>query len=547
MTMMTQPASTARPTCAAPNPDASYVLALDSGTTSVRAILFDAQGTPVAQASQPITQHYPRPGWVEHDPREILARQIATISEVQFASGIHSERIAAVGITNQRETVVVWDRRSGEPICNAPCWQCRRTEPLIAELRERGLGPTIAAKTGLVLDPYFSASKLAWVLDNVPGARERAERGELLFGTVDSWLIWNLTGGAAAGADESLAGARAGGGTPTTGASSSEAGPVHATDRTNASRTMLYNIHTLDWDDELLELFGIPRAMLPRVCASTDDYGRVSADIMAARPPITGVAGDQQASLFGHGCFEAGQVKATYGTGCFVLMNTGHEPATSKNGLVTTIAATPAGAPVAYALEGSVFNAGSVVQWLRDEMDLVRTAEETETLALSVRDTAGVYVVPAFTGLGAPWWDADARGLVCGLTRGCSRAHFVRAALESIAYQTCDVIEAMLRDFPDSGGALSRLAVDGGGSINRFTMQWQADLLGCPVERPRTSEATALGAAYLAGLGVGFWSGLDELRANAGEPAARFEPTLDEGTRAARLAGWYEALRRARS
>ena len=502
---------------------ASYVLALDSGTTSVRAILFDAHGTPVAQASQPITQHYPQPGWVEHDPREILARQIATISEVQFASGIHSERIAAVGITNQRETVVVWDRRTGEPVCNALCWQCRRTEPRIAELRERGLAPTIAAKTGLVLDPYFSASKLAWVLDNVPGARERAERGELLFGTVDSWLIWNLTGGAQACGT-----------------------PVHATDRTNASRTMLYNIHELDWDDELLELFGVPRSMLPRVLASTDDYGRVSADIMPACPPITGVAGDQQASLFGHGCFEAGYVKATYGTGCFVLMNTGEVPARSENGLVTTVAATPAGAPVRYALEGSVFNAGSVVQWLRDEMDLVRTAEETEALAASVSDTAGVYVVPAFTGLGAPWWDADARGVVCGLTRGCSKAHFVRAALESIAYQTHDVIEAMRRDFPDAG-ALAHLAVDGGGSMNGFTMQWQADLLGCPVVRPRTCEATALGAAYLAGLGVGFWRDLDELRANAGEPAARFEPAMGEALRAERLAGWYAALRRARS
>lgn len=526
--------STAAISCEADTP---YVLALDSGTTSVRAILFDAHGTPVAQASQPITQHYPRPGWVEHDPREILARQIATISEVQFASGIHSERIAAVGITNQRETVVVWDRRTGEPICNALCWQCRRTEPLIAGLRERGLVPMIAAKTGLVLDPYFSASKLAWVLDNVPGARARAERGELLFGTVDSWLIWNLTGGAAA-ADGTIAGGRAVG-------TRGDAAPVHATDRTNASRTMLYNIHTLDWDDELLELFDIPRALLPRVGASSDDYGRVSADIMAARPPITGVAGDQQASLFGHGCFDAGQVKATYGTGCFVLMNTGVAPATSENGLVTTIAATPAGAPVAYALEGSVFNAGSVVQWLRDEMDLVRTAEETEELALSVPDAAGVYVVPAFTGLGAPWWDAEARGVVCGLTRGCSRAHFVRAALESIAYQTHDVIEAMHRDFPDAG-ALTQLAVDGGGSVNRFTMQCQADLLGCPVVRPRTSEATALGAAYLAGLGVGAWGGLDELRANAGEPAARFEPAMGEALRAERLAGWYAALGRAR-
>lgn len=525
-------------------PDAgSYVLALDSGTTSVRAILFDAQGTPVAQASRPITQIYPQPGWVEHDPREILAKQIATISEVQFASGIHSDRIAAVGITNQRETVVVWDRRTGEPVCNAPCWQCRRTEPLIARLRERGLADAIAAKTGLVLDPYFSASKLAWILENVPGARSRAERGELLFGTVDSWLVWNLTGGAgasagaAAGAPGTRGGRRGGCGA---------SGATHATDCTNASRTMLYNIHDLEWDEGLLELFGIPAAMLPRVLASTDDYGRVAPDIMPACPPITGVAGDQQASLFGHRCFSAGDVKATYGTGCFVLMNTGEAPARSSHGLVTTVAASPAGEPVSYALEGSVFNAGSVVQWLRDEMGLVRTAEQTEELALSVSDTAGVYVVPAFTGLGAPWWDANARGVVCGLTRGCSRAHFVRAALEGIAYQTLDVIEAMRLDFPDAG-PLTRLAVDGGGSMNHFTMQWQADLLGCPVVRPATTEVTALGAAFLAGLGVGFWDGLAHLPASAGTTAARFEPAMGADERAAHLAGWYDALRRARS
>ena len=490
----------------------SYVLALDSGTTSVRSILFDAHGTPVAQASQPITQHYPHPGWVEHDAREILAKQVSTISEVQFASGIHSERIACVGITNQRETVVVWDRATGEPVMNAIVWQCRRTEPLIASLRERGLTDFVAERTGLVLDPYFSASKLAWVLDNVPGARARAEAGELLFGTVDTWLVWNLTHG-----------------------------EVHATDRTNASRTMLFNIHTLTWDDDLLELFGVPRAMLPEVLPSCADFGRVGGDVMLARPPIRGVAGDQQASLFGHCCFDPGQAKATYGTGCFMLMNTGREPVRSANGLVTTVAASPAG-EVAYALEGSVFSAGSVVQWLRDELGLIHDASETERLALSVPDTAGAYVVPAFTGLGAPWWDADARGVICGLTRGCTRAHLVRAALESICYQVLDVLEAMRRDFPC---ALPALAVDGGGSRNRFTMQWQADVLGCPVARPRTAETTALGAAYLAGLGQGVWGDVDELRAMHAT-SARFEPHMGADERAHALAGWYEALRRAR-
>lgn len=491
----------------------SYILALDSGTTSVRSIIFDAHGTPVAQASQPITQHYPRPGWVEHDAMEILAKQVSTISEVQFASGIHSDRIAAVGITNQRETVVVWERATGHPICNAVVWQCRRTEPLIAQMRKAGLEDLIQEKTGLVLDPYFSASKISWILDNVPDARRRAEAGELLCGTVDSWLIWNLTHGA-----------------------------VHACDRTNASRTMLYNIHCLSWDDELLGMFGIPRAMLPEVKPSIADYGRVGDDIMHARPPIMGVAGDQQASLFGHCCFAPGQAKATYGTGCFMLMNTGAQAVRSANGLVTTVAASPDNS-VAYALEGSVFNAGSVVQWLRDELGLIHDAGETEQLALSVPDTAGAYLVPAFTGLGAPWWDADARGTICGLTRGCTRAHLVRAALESVAYQAFDVLEAMRRDFPCEMGAL---AVDGGGSLNAFTMQWQANMLGCPVLRPKTCETTALGAAYLAGLGAGFWKDAEELRGN-NAVAARFAPDIPEGLRQERLNGWYEALRRARS
>ena len=486
----------------------TYILALDSGTTSVRAILFDAQGTPVAQASQPITQHYPRPGWVEHDPREILAKQVSTISEVQYASGIHSNRIAAVGITNQRETTVVWDRITGEPVYNAICWQCRRTEPLIDALCQRGLAQTITNKTGLIPDPYFSASKIAWILENVEGARARAEAGDLLFGTVDTWLIWNLTNG-----------------------------QIHATDRTNASRTMIFNIHELAWDQGLLDLFGIPAAMLPEVLPSIADYGTVSTEVMSNPTPISGVAGDQQASLFGHRCFSPGEVKSTYGTGCFILMNTGETPVASKNGLITTIAATADSKP-AYALEGSVFNAGSVVQWLRDEMQLIATPAETEPIALSVPDTNGVYMVPAFTGLGAPWWDASARGVITGITRGCTRAHIVRAALESIAYQVCDVVAAMEED---SGCRVTKLAVDGGGSMNGFTMQWQANMLDCMVERPATSETTALGAAYLAGLGVGYWSDLATEGGHA-PGAAAYVSEMDAKTRGELQQAWKTAL-----
>ena len=487
-----------------------YVMAVDSGTTSVRTILFDHAGNVVACAQQPLTQHYPEPGWVEHDATEILAKQVATIAEVQFASGIHSDRIRAVGITNQRETCVVWNRHTGEPVHNAICWQCRRTAPAIEELVRAGKADMIREKTGLVADPYFSASKIAWILDNVDGARAAAEAGDLLFGTVDTWLVWNLTAGA-----------------------------VHATDRTNASRTMLYNIHDLCWDDELLDLFGIPARMLPEVLPSSADYGRVMGEVMSRRPPITGVAGDQQASLFGHCCFEAGSVKATYGTGCLILMNTGEAAVTSSNGLLTTIAATADGS-VAYALEGSVFNAGSVVQWLRDELRIIESASETEGLAESVPDTGGVFLVPAFTGLGAPWWDADARGLICGITRGTNRAHIVRAALESEAYQVADILGAMRQD---SGVAPVLLAVDGGGSLNGFTMGMQADLLGCPVVRPSTSETTALGAAYLAGLATGYWSGIDDLRANVAH-AARFEPSMDAASRAAALDAWHAALAR---
>lgn len=484
------------------------VLALDSGTTSVRAVLFDHGGRAVAQASQPISQSYPRPGWVELDAREILAKQVSVIAQVQYAGGPRTPRIEAVGIANQRETAVVWDRRTGEPVCGAICWQCRRTEPMMEELARRGLGEAVAERTGLVLDPYFTASKVAWILDNVPGARRRAENGELLMGTVDSWLVWNLTGGEA-----------------------------HATDRTNASRTMLYDIHGQRWDSWLLDLFGIPESMLPEVKPSICRYGRVASDILSSRPPIYGVAGDQQASLFGQRCFEAGEVKATYGTGCFVLMNTGAKAAASKSGLLTTVTAT-AGDRAGYALEGSVFNAGSAVQWLCDGLGLADSAQDTERIARSVSDTGGVYMVPALTGLGAPWWDPSARGLLCGLTRGTTRSQVVRAVLEGVAYRVYDVAEAMCRD---AGTGIGHLVADGGVSRNAFVMQRQADLLGCRVLRSSCQESTALGAAYLAGLGCGYWSGLDELRSHASYDAL-YEPQEPPESRQADLDGWHAAL-----
>lgn len=495
------------------HPDGPYVLALDSGTTSVRAIIFDAKGQPVAQASQPIEQHYPHPGWVEHDATEILAKQASVISEVQYASSIHSDRIAAVGITNQRETIVVWDRHTGIPVANAICWQCRRTESDVERLRRPEVARLIRYKTGLVPDPYFSATKIAWILDNVFGARERAEAGDLLCGTIDTWLIWNFTNG-----------------------------EVHATDRTNASRTMLYNIRELRWDSELLELFNIPESMLPSVLPSSAHYGRVNAELMSMSPPVCGVAGDQQASLFGHCCFDPGDIKATYGTGCFILMNTGSNPVESDNGLITTIAATGDGS-VEYALEGSVFNAGSVVQWLCDELGLIESAQEAERVALSVPDTAGVYMVPAFTGLGAPWWDAGARGVICGLTRGSNRAHIVRAALEGIAFQVYDVIDAICKD---SKCPPSYMAVDGGGSMNGFTMQHQADLLGFPLVRPVNSEVTALGAAYLAGLASGIWESPSALKAQACR-GTQFSPSIANSDRLAALRAWKAALARSLS
>ena len=491
--------------------DQGCILALDAGTTSVRAILFDEFGHKVASAQRPLTMRYPRPGWVEQDPVEILSAQIACMIEVQYKSGIHSDRIRSVGITNQRETVVVWERASGQPIYNAVVWQCRRTAPEIERIVGEGHGPHIREVTGLVPDAYFSASKISWILDNVEGARELADTGGLLCGTVDSWLVYNLTGGL-----------------------------VHATDFTNASRTMLFDIRRLTWDDGLLELFNIPRAMLPDPRPSAGDFGRVSPDIMTFTPPITGVAGDQQASLFGHGCFEAGSVKNTYGTGCFMLMNTGPELIESSHGLLSTIGVAEGGR-VDYALEGSVFQAGSVVQWLRDELGIIESAEETCALAQSVPDTGGCYIVPAFTGLGAPWWSPDARGLVCGITRGTSRAKLVRAALESMAFQTYDVLKAMEGD---SGHTLAQLAVDGGGANNDFVVQFQADLLGIDVVRAPTAESTALGVAYLAGLGSGFWADRDEI-ASLAEEGRHTAPQMDAPTRERLLGEWHEAVGRA--
>ena len=488
-----------------------YIMALDSGTTSVRAILFDEFGAKVAQAQRSISIRYPQSGWVEQDPIEILSRQIACMIEVQFKSGIHSDRIKAVGITNQRETVVVWDRKTGQPIYNAVVWQCRRTASMVEEIAaQEGAFDLIRSKTGLIPDAYFSATKIAWILDNVDGAREMAETGELMCGTIDTWLIYNLTHGV-----------------------------VHATDYTNASRTMLFNIHTLDWDDELCELFRVPRIMLPEPRPSSGSFGRVSSDVMTNHPPIAGVAGDQQASLYGHCCFEPGSVKNTYGTGCFMLMNTGDDAVTSMNGLLTTIGIAEGG-KVDYALEGSVFQAGSTIQWIRDELGLVEHAAETCAISQSVPDTGGCYVVPAFTGLGAPWWDSNARGVICGLTRDTDRARLVRAACESMAYQTYDILKAMEAD---SGNTLTSLEVDGGASNNEFIMQFQADLLGIPVDRCEMDETTALGAAYLAGLAVGFWEDREEL-ISMRSISASYQPQMDEETRDALLAGWHEAVKR---
>ena len=490
-----------------------YVIALDQGTTSSRAALIDRAGRMVDVVQRPFQQIFPQPGWVEHNPQEILFSQLGSCTELIARHGLAAADVAAIGIDNQRETTIVWDPATGAPVCNAIVWQCRRT----AEMVERICGApevreTVRAKTGLLPDAYFSASKIAWILENVPDARERAEAGELLFGTVDTWLVWVLTGGL-----------------------------VHATDPTNASRTMLYNIHEGRWDEELLALFGIPASMMPEVRPSSGIFGETSYPGLPAGIPIMGVAGDQQAALFGQCCFAPGEAKNTYGTGCFMLLNTGSEARTSEHGLVTTIAAAPPDAPATqYALEGSVFVAGALIQWLRDELGIIRTAAETEALARSVPDTGGVYIVPAFTGLGAPWWKPDARGAILGLTRGTSRAHIARAALEALAYQISDLADAMAAD---AGGALEVLNVDGGASANDFLMQFQADLLGRELRRPANTETTSLGAAYLAGLASGFWSGTDELR-GLRETDDVFRRTMDPSRVDVLLAGWHDAVRR---
>ena len=486
-----------------------YIMSLDAGTTSNRCIIFDHEGQIRASAQQEFPQYYPHPGWVEHNADEIWSTQLAVIHQAMEQGSISAAEIAAIGITNQRETTIVWDKSTGEPVCPAIVWQCRRTAEYCDELRQRGFADIIRRKTGLVLDAYFSATKLKWILDNVPGAREKAESGLLLFGTVDSWLIWKLTGG-----------------------------KVHATDYSNASRTMLFDIHRLCWDEELLTLMGIPAAMLPEVRPTSGVFGETDPALLGAAVPIAGAAGDQQAALFGQSCFNPGDAKNTYGTGCFLLLNTGAQPVDSTNGLITTIAWGMEG-KITYALEGSIFTAGAAVQWLRDELGLISSASETESLARAVPDTNGCYVVPAFTGLGAPYWDAYARGIICGLTRGVSKNHLVRATLESIAYQVCDVVAAMSADanLPFSG-----LRVDGGASANDFLMQAQADLLGIPVLRPDSVESTALGAAYLAGLGVGFWRSRESLSPVS---LTTFAPSITPEERQNRLGGWRLAVKRA--
>jgi len=488
-----------------------YLLALDQGTTSSRAIVFDFSGKPVAMAQQEFTQHFPQPGWVEHDPLEIWQSQLQVAREAIQRAGIQASEVAAIGITNQRETVVLWERKTGKPVHRAIVWQDRRTAPICDDLKKKGYEGVFRQKTGLVLDPYFSGTKLKWLLDNVPGLRERAGKGELCFGTVDSWLIYNLTGG------------------------------LHVTDVSNASRTLLFDLQTLDWDGHLLGILGIPRAVLPQVRPSSGVFGHSKADLLGASIPITGVAGDQQAALFGQACFEPGMAKNTYGTGCFMLMNTGHEPVASERGLLTTLAWQIEGQKPEYALEGSVFIAGAVVQWLRDGLGIIREPGEVESLAASVESTDGVYLVPAFVGLGTPYWDAYARGTVVGLTRGSTRAHIARAALESIAYQTKDVLEAMEAD---SGLRLSELRVDGGVTRNNLLMQFQADILGTPVLRPQVAETTALGAAYLAGVGV---KALDlETIRERWALGRRFEPQMPEEARAAHYKGWAKAVERAK-
>ncbi len=487
-----------------------YIVALDQGTTSSRAVILDHDANVVSSSQREFTQIYPKAGWVEHDPMEIWATQSSTLVEALAKTGIRSDELAGIGITNQRETTIVWNKETGKPVYNAIVWQCRRTADICEDLKARGLEDYVRDNTGLVLDPYFSGTKVKWILDNVEGAREEAEEGKLLFGTVDTWLVWKMT-----------------------------QGRVHVTDYTNASRTMLFNINDLCWDQKLLDEMGIPASMMPEVKRSSEVYGQTNLGGKGGtRIPIAGIAGDQQAALFGQMCVEAGQAKNTYGTGCFLLMNTGKEKVTSKNGLLTTLACGPQGEP-AYALEGAVFMGGASIQWLRDEMKLLADAKDSEYFATKVDSSNGVYVVPAFTGLGAPYWDAYARGTIVGLTRGVNSNHIIRATLEGIAYQTRDVLDAMQAD---SGIKLANLRVDGGAVANNFLMQFQSDVLDTEVHRPEVTEVTALGAAYLAGLAVGFWDSIDELQGKAVLDRT-FEPHHDEEKRARRYKGWKRAIK----
>ncbi len=485
-----------------------YVMALDSGTTSNRCILFDRTGKVCAAAQKAFTQSFPKPGWVEHDADEIFTTQLEVARAAMGNIGAAASDIAAIGITNQRETTIVWNRLTGRPLCPAIVWQCRRTADYCDKLRQEGLTEPIRQKTGLVIDPYFSATKIRWILENVPGAREQADRGELLFGTVETWLVWKLTGGR-----------------------------VHVTDYSNASRTMLFNINTLSWDEEILGKMEIPPSMLPEVMPSSAFYGRTEPALFGAPIPISGAAGDQQAALFGQTCFASGDAKCTYGTGAFLLMNTGQKPIFSRNGLVTTIAWGLDG-KVSYALEGSIFVAGAAIQWLRDELRFIESASDSEYMAAKVPDTNGCYVVPAFTGLGAPYWDAYARGTIVGLTRGVNKNHIIRATLDSITYQTNDVLSAMEAD---SGIRLGVLKVDGGASANNYLLQTQSDISGAPVLRPRCVETTAMGAAYLAGLAVGYWDNPDEIRQNWAVDR-KFVPQIRQAQRQQRLEAWKRAV-----
>ncbi len=487
----------------------TYIMALDAGTTSNRCILFNKKGEICSVAQREFTQYFPQPGWVEHDADEIWASMLGVAVEAMNKIGASAGEIAAIGITNQRETAIVWDKNTGEPVCHAIVWQCRRTSEYCDSLKAKGLTEEFRAKTGLVIDAYFSGTKVKWILDNVPSAREKAEKGELLFGTVETWLIWKFTKGA-----------------------------VHVTDYSNASRTMLFNINTLEWDDEILAELDIPKCMLPKVKPSSCLYGCSDASFLGGEIPIAGAAGDQQAALFGQTCFTAGEAKNTYGTGCFLLMNTGEKPVFSDNGLVTTIAWGLDG-KVTYALEGSIFVAGAAIQWLRDEMRFIDSSAESEMMAMQVKDTNGCYVVPAFTGLGAPHWDQYARGTIVGLTRGVNKYHIIRATLESVAYQVNDVLAAMRAD---SGITLSSLKVDGGASANNFLMQTQADIIDAPVNRPQCVETTAMGAAYLAGLAVGYWKNKEEV-VNNWTVDKTFKPSISHEKRETMVKGWNKAVK----